>query len=149
MYINREKEKKEFKENCIKNPKLKLQHYIDVKKIVKKRVKKYKNQWDNHSLKKTIKDLLPNAIQNPVNDNGKIIFTENNKKVQIVYDLFGNYFRVQKVNSDNSRNSYLNIEGKECQNKLTEKETWMGKSHAEFNRDTHYKNTDNMKHWRR
>lgn len=99
-------------------------------------------------MQKTIKQLLPNAKQNPVNNNGKIIFTSNNSKVQVVYDLFGNYFRVQKVNSDNSRNSYLDIEGKECQNKLNNKGKQAGKSKSEFNRDTHYKNIDNMKHWR-
>ena len=71
------------------------------------------------------------------------------KDVQLGFQGCKKEVEIRGNNETIEINSYLNIEGKECQNKLTEKETWMGKSHAEFNRDTHYKNTDNMKHWRR
>lgn len=114
----------------------------------KQKVEKYANQWDKHSLQKAIKQLLPNPKQEDINKRGKIIFTSDNSNVQVVYDLFGNYFRVQKIGSKNSRGSYVNIEGKECQNKVNNNGKQVGKSDEEFNRDTHYGNIDNMKRWR-
>ena len=103
--------------------------------------------WQKVSLKDTIKRLLPEAKQNSVNENGKIIFENNNSNIQVVYDLFGNYFRIQDKNIPMSnRSAYLDLNGKNTQN-IKENGTYRGMTKKEFQAFTHYANIDDMSNW--
>ncbi len=57
--------------------------------------------------------------------------------MQVMYDLSGNYFRVNNPNINSSR-SFMGLNGENINNKILPNGTQMGRSKAEYQQVTHF-----------
>ncbi|PWG77924.1 hypothetical protein DDR33_24960 [Pararcticibacter amylolyticus] len=103
------------------------------------RASKYSSQWNGASLEGAIEKFAPGA--KGVVQGQKTIYVNGETGVQVVYDNSGNYFRIQNTNLTGKR-QYLDMNGGVPNNK-TVNGRQMGRSQAEYNEITHFKNTDN------
>ncbi|MDE5583725.1 MAG: phage portal protein, partial [Ruminococcus sp.] len=109
----------------------------------KDRANDFSANWSKASLNKTVKKFqLDNKSE--VNTKGKIIYSSNSTNITVVYDVNGNYFRIQdKTIPHDKRSAYLDINGNNAQNIIENGKT-RGRSKKEFQHDTHFLNTDNI-----
>jgi RHS repeat-associated protein len=99
----------------------------------------YSALWQKASLKQAVAKFAPNST--PVNtDTGKILYTNAETGVQVVYDPNGKYFRIENTNHTGPR-AYTNING-EIQNNVIENGSSRGMSQSEYNASTHFLNID-------
>ena len=105
------------------------------------RASEHSQNWTHASLSDTIK-RLGLTQKSGVNDTGKIIYSRPDSNVTVVFDTKGNYFRVQDSSiSPRKRSAYLDIDGRPAQN-IVENGKTRGRTKDEFQRDTHFLNTD-------
>ncbi|WP_297991489.1 hypothetical protein [uncultured Clostridium sp.] len=71
---------------------------------------------------------------------GKIIYSNEKGKLQIVYDVNGDYLRIEDLSLKGKRR-YLDINGNNVSNKI-ENGKQKGRSKAEYESITHFKNKD-------
>lgn len=109
----------------------------------KDRANDFSANWSKSSLNETVKRFgLDNKSE--VNSKGKIIYSNDSANITVVYDVNGNYFRIQdKTIPQDRRSAYLDINGNNAQNIIENGKT-RGRSKKEFQRDTHFLNTDNI-----
>lgn len=113
---------------------------IRSKKSGANRVKEYQDYWEKASLKERIAKHLMNPKATGVNSKGKIIYSSKETPIQIIYDVNGNYFRLQDMSMEGKKN-YLDINGKPAFN-ITEDGKTRGRTRTEFQAATHFKNSD-------
>ena len=71
---------------------------------------------------------------------GKVIYSNNETGVSIVYDKNGNYFRIEDTTKPRGRN-YLDINGNDMNNEIVNGKQ-RGRNRADYQRVTHFNNTD-------
>ena len=77
-----------------------------------------------------------------MSETGKITFSRDDSNITVVYDTNEDYFRVQdKTISRRKRSAYLDINGNNAQN-IVENGKQRGRTKHEFQRDTHFLNSD-------
>ena len=103
------------------------------------RAAKYRDGWQKGSLKEAIQKIAPNS-EGYISENGqKIIFENNTTNKRVVYDIEGNYFRIEDMNISGKR-CYTDIDGNPIPNNITnENGTQRGLTQDEYNKMTHFK----------
>lgn len=105
------------------------------------RAAEHAQNWSSASLAETVKKFGLDKVP-AVNENGKIIYSKDGSNITVVYDTNGKYFRIQdKTVPPKKRSAYLDIDGKPAQN-ITDNGKTRGRSKDEFQRDTHFLNSD-------
>ena len=104
------------------------------------RALQFSDGWKNGSLKETVNKIAPNS-QPIITDTGKIIYHNSNTKKQVVYDIEGNYFRIEDTTL-NGKRVYTDINGDAIPNNKIVNGTQIGISQQEYNQITHFNNTD-------
>ncbi len=105
------------------------------------RAQKYGSNWTEASLSEVVDDLAPDAVPY-INENGKLIYANPDTGIQIVYDIEGNYFRIQDTFMSGKR-VYLDLNGNKLPNNVTNCDgTMSGMSKGEYNQLTHFTNID-------
>ena len=103
------------------------------------RAMQYSSQWGNASLTEAINRFAPNA--KPVeNSKGKVIYSNNETGVSVVYDKNGNYFRIEDTTKPRGRN-YLDINGNDMNNEVVNGKQ-RGRNRVDYQKVTHFNNTD-------
>lgn len=103
------------------------------------RAAQYSSGWGNASLQETIDKFAPNA-EPMVMPNGKIIYNNQETGISVVYDKKGNYFRIEDTTRKRGRN-YLDLDGNDMNNEIVNGKT-RGRSKADYQRVTHFNNSD-------
>jgi len=111
------------------------------------RAQKFSEYWQEGSLNESIEKFIPNHEKEEKLEKGKIIYNNKESKIQIVYDVNGDYFRIEDLNKK-GRRRYLDINGKDVSNKI-ENGKRKGRSKAEYEALTHFKNKDGGSWWKR
>ena len=106
----------------------------------KARAAQFSDGWQNGSMFETVRDLAPNS-QPYISESGKLIYPNTNTGIQVVYDIEGNYFRIQNTLSSGKR-TYLDINGNQIPNNIVVNGKQKGLSQGDYNRMTHFNNTD-------
>ena len=88
-------------------------------------------------LLRKIKDAVQN---NQEITKGKIIYNNQETGISVVYDKNGNYFRIEDTTRPRGRN-YLDINGNDMNNEIVNEKT-RGRSRADYQRVTHFNNSD-------
>lgn len=104
------------------------------------RANDYKEFWTKASLIEQIDKYLKNPIATGVNSKGKIIYSSGETAIRIIYDVNGDYFRLQDMNMQGKKN-YLDINGIPAFN-IIENGKARGRTKPEFQAATHFKNTE-------
>ena len=108
----------------------------------KDRANEFSANWSKASLKEFVEKFKLDK-KSEVNPTGKIIYSSDYTNITVVYDVNGNYFRIQdKTIPQDKRSAYLDINGNSAQN-IVENGKTRGRTKKEFQRDTHFLNTDN------
>ena len=103
------------------------------------RAMQYSSQWENASLTEAINRFAPNA--KPVETSkGKVIYSNNETGVSVVYNKNGNYFRIEDTTKPRGRN-YLDINGNDVNNEIVNGKQ-RGRNRADYQKVTHFNNTD-------
>ena len=110
------------------------------KRTGKERADEFSKNWRNASLQESIKNFIPNAKKLDIPEKGKIIYFNDDNPIQIVYDINGDYFRIQDTRIQSKR-AYLDLDGSNANNKIVDGKQ-MGRSKSEYQAYTHFKNTD-------
>jgi hypothetical protein len=105
------------------------------------RAEKYGEGWSEGSLKETRNKVAPNSEGEPNDKGDKTIYKNDKTGKQVVYDKKGNYYRVEDTNLSGKR-KYLDKNGNPVSNNKTINGKQRGKTQAEYNQETHYKNID-------
>ena len=99
----------------------------------------YSSQWENASLTEAINRFAPKA--KPIETSkGKVIYSNNETGVSVVYDKNGNYFRIEDTTRPRGRN-YLDINGNDMNNEIINGKQ-RGRKRADYQKVTHFNNTD-------
>ena len=106
----------------------------------KARAAQFSDGWQNGSMFETVRDLAPNS-QPYISESGKLIYPNTNTGIQVVYDIEGNYFRIQNTLLSGKR-TYLDINGNQIPNNIVVNGKQKGLSQGDYNRMTHFNNTD-------
>ena len=110
----------------------------------KDRANEFSSNWSKASLKESVEKFQLDK-KSEVSPKGKIIYSSDYTNITVVYDVNGNYFRIQdKTIPHDKRSAYLDINGNSAQNIIENGKT-RGRTKKEFQRDTHFLNTDNNK----
>lgn len=104
------------------------------------RAEEFSKYWQESSLKDTINRHIPDYQVEEKRDKGKIIYSSNQSNLQIVYDINGDYFRIEDTSKKGKRR-YLDINANDVSNKI-ENGKQKGRSKDEYEALTHYKNND-------
>ena len=103
------------------------------------RAMQYSSQWENASLTEAINRFAPNA--KPIETSkGKVIYSNNETGISVVYDKNGNYFRIEDTTKPRGRN-YLDINGNDMNNEIVNGKQ-RGRNRADYQKVTHFNNTD-------
>ena len=103
------------------------------------RAAKYSSEWGDASLNEAINRFTPN-VEPVTTPKGKIIYNNSETGISVVYDKYGNYFRIEDTARPRGRN-YLDIYGNDMNNEIVNGKT-RGRSTADYQRVTHFNNSD-------
>lgn len=101
----------------------------------------YRNEWQKASLKDAIQKLAPDAIVTEEKSRGKVLYEGADGRYIVVYDRKGNYFRILDRQSQSKKKPYVGLEGEPLLNK-TENGKTVGRSRDEYEKASHFDNTD-------
>lgn len=102
---------------------------------------KYRNEWQNASLQETVARFVGGVAAQSSDDSRKAIYA--GKNYSVIYDLSGNYFRIQD-NNDHTKRKMVDLDGNHILN-ITENGRQRGATQAEYDRLTHFNNTDPLR----
>ncbi|MCP1225814.1 DUF4280 domain-containing protein [Sebaldella sp. S0638] len=109
------------------------------------RAKDYAEQWEKSSLQEAVEIF---AGENPVEyhnqQKSKVMFLNTETDIQVVYDYKGNYFRIEDKSVPSKKVRYLQMNGNNPYEFITERGTKQGTSPQEYKRLTHFLNIDNL-----
>lgn len=112
------------------------------KKTGKDRANEYSSGWPKASLSEAIRKF---AGENPIVEGptpkGKMIYRNPVTGIEVVYDINGNYFRINNPNLPGRRTS-MDMDGNIPNNKTLPNGKQAGRSQSEYNEVTHFNNTD-------
>lgn len=103
----------------------------------------YGLDWKEGSLRDTVKRFVPGAKRSENRKKGKVFYETLNGRYQIVYDRNGDYFRILDREAPKKR-PYVGLDGESMLNKTIDGRT-VGIEDDEYERLTHFKNTDKAK----
>ena len=103
------------------------------------RAAQYSSEWGDASLQEAIDKFAPN-VEPVVTSKGKFIYNNQETGISVVYDKNGNYFRIEDTTRPRGRN-YLDIDGNDMNNEVVNGKT-RGRSRADYQRVTHFNNSD-------
>lgn len=107
-----------------------LRHKIDAGK---KRSLQYSSNWKSVNINEVVDKFAPNGKIDLVK--GKLIFTSNDGRYEVVCDIGGSYLRIW----DNTLNTYVGLNGEDLRNcKDTNGKTY-GRNPAEREKLTHFR----------
>ena len=101
------------------------------------RAENYKNNWKSVNINTVVNKFAPGS--EPEFKNGKIIFKSKDGKYSVVADVGGGYLRIRDLTKNNSKASYLNLDGSDGHNYVGADGKIHGKSKSEYNRTTHFR----------
>jgi RHS repeat-associated protein len=104
------------------------------------RAAQYSSNWRNASMQEVVNEIAPGSSP-VVTDSGKIIYKNAQTGKQVVYDIEGNYFRIEDTTLQGKR-VYTDINGKPIPNNKIVNGKQTGISQGEYNQTTHFNNTD-------
>jgi hypothetical protein len=91
-------------------------------------------------MKEVVNEMAPGS-KPIVTDSGKIIYNNAQTGKQVVYDIEGNYFRIEDTTMTGKR-VYTDVNGNAIPNNKVVNGKQSGISQGEYNQMTHYNNTD-------
>lgn len=106
----------------------------------KDRADKYSSEWETANLDEIINKLVPNATASDITEKGKITYSSDESFYTIVYDINGNYFRIEDKRLTGQRR-YVDLNGNNMSN-ITENGKTRGRTKSEYQRVTHFMNTE-------
>ncbi len=98
----------------------------------------YANNWQSASLSETVRRIAgenPRIYNTP--NRQKTIFENRTDGMQVMYDLSGNYFRINNSNINSSR-SFVGLNGENVSNKTLPNGSQMGRSKVEYQQVSHF-----------
>ena len=104
------------------------------------RASRYSSGWGNESAKDAVNRIAPNS-KPIVTDTGKIIYNNPNTGKQVIFDIEGNYFRIENTTLHGKR-VYSDINGNTILNNRIIDGRQVGISQGEYNQMTHFNNMD-------
>ena len=104
------------------------------------RAAQYSSEWESASLQEAISKFASN-VEPVVTSSGKIIYNNQETGISVVYDVYGNYFRIEDTTRPRGRN-YLDMDGNDMNNETINGKT-KGRSRSDYQRVTHFNNSDN------
>lgn len=90
-------------------------------------------------MQEAIDKFAPN-VEPVVTSKGKFIYNNQETGISVAYDKNGNYFRIEDTTRPRGRN-YLDIDGNDMNNEVVNGKT-RGRSRADYQRVTHFNNSD-------
>ena len=106
----------------------------------KDRADKYSSEWETANLDEIINKLVPNATASDITEKGKITYSSDESFYTIVYDINGNYFRIEDKRLTGQRR-YVDLNGNNMSN-ITENGKTRGRTKSEYQRVTHFMDTE-------
>ncbi|HBF38586.1 MAG TPA: hypothetical protein DDW50_14865 [Firmicutes bacterium] len=104
------------------------------------RAAQYSKGWGKESMKDVINKIASGS--SPIStDSGKIIYKNVQTGKQVVYDIEGNYFRIEDTIIQGKR-TYTDVNGNLVPNNKVVNGKQSGLSQGEYNQMTHFSNTD-------
>ena len=103
------------------------------------RARQYRNNWRSASLIDAIKRIAPHAKPYYNSHKGKLYFRGNG--YEIIYDVMGNYFRIENLNHRGKKREYVGLNMESMYNVTIHGKT-RGRTVAERNAATHFANID-------
>ncbi len=105
------------------------------------RANQFSKEWPNGSYKETLNNFAGDKPIVETTSKGKFIHTNPVTGMKVIYDVNGNYYRIQNTNLS-GRRTYTDMGGEIPNNKTLENGNQAGRSQAEYNQVTHFNNTD-------
>lgn len=104
----------------------------------KQRAEKYAANWPKASLDKVVNRLVPGAKASAESESGKITYSSETSNYSIIYDVAGDYFRIEDKRLVGKRR-YVDLDGNDVAN-ITENGKTRGRTKDEYHQLTHIKN---------
>ena len=101
--------------------------------------------WQRFSLADTIQRLAPGAEPSVPTDKGKVIYKSPSSPFEIVYDSVFDYFRIIDTRISGTKNVFVDINGNKADNYFDEFGKQHGRQRSDYQKFTHYDNTDYRK----
>ncbi len=102
------------------------------------RANAFESNWPTASLREVIQQFTPNYVLSSTDQ--KLIYHDVKSGFEVIYDKEGDYLRIRKLNIDGKR-TFVDLTGNIPNNKIENGRT-IGRTQAEYNQVTHFKNTD-------
>lgn len=99
------------------------------------------SEWQEMSLKDAVSRYAKGSKPFDSDDKQKRVYRSKDGKYEIRYDKKGDYFRIKDLQSDSEARPYLDKDGKPVLN-LHEDGKWRSATKEEYERLTHFRNTD-------
>jgi RHS repeat-associated protein len=104
------------------------------------RAERYGSNWQGASMEEAKAKFAPGSVGVPT-ESGKMIYTNDQTGMQVVHDTNGNYFRIEDTNQA-GRRRYTDLDGNIPNNKTLPNGRQTGRTQAEYNEATHFRNID-------
>lgn len=101
--------------------------------------------WQSFSLTDTIRRLAPGAEPSIPTEKGKVYYKSASSPFEIVYDSVFDYFRIVDTRISGTKNVFVDINGNKADNYFDEFGKQHGRLRPDYQKFTHYDNTDYRK----
>lgn len=105
-----------------------------------RRAADFKQNWQSVDLNEIVEKFAPGSTPTVAPNNGnKVYYQTPGSPIRVVADLGGGYCRIEDWSSGGRKPQCLDINGNNGHNYKDEHGKTHGRSHADYNRATHYK----------
>lgn len=101
------------------------------------RANAHKHEWESVNINDVVESFAPKA--EPIYENGKISFVNDDNTIAVVCDVGGGYLRIKDLTAQTSNPQYLNLDGTNGHNYRDSNGKIHGRNKSEYNRATHFR----------
>ena len=98
------------------------------------------DNWPSESLSKAVRKFAGDEPEVHVTETGKVLYRNPTTGLQVVYDVKGDYFRIEDTTKPGKR-VFMDMNGT-IPNNVVEKGKTRGRNQKEYNQITHFRNID-------
>lgn len=102
-----------------------------------RRANEHKNEWESVNINDVVEKFAPGA--EPIYQNGKISFINDDNTIAVVCDVGGGYLRIQDLTAKTKKKQYLNLDGTNGHNYKDSNGKIHGRNESEYNKATHFR----------
>lgn len=93
----------------------------------------YRENWKSVNINDVVERFTPGG--DPIRINGKIVYSSNEGKYEVIADIGGGYLRIKNLRT----NEYIGVNGQSMHNYTDANGKQHGRSKADFNSVTHFR----------